>query len=137
MSTNEFDELDDMIEQNDLPYDEVEFDPDLVPEDGYFEKTAGKGSSKKSSRANKQPVLSEEDEKIESVDEVYWYVVHCYSGYENKVCHNLEQRIETMGMKDMIIITDIAIMAMTTTMMRMKYLPAGEEKLPKSSVRML
>jgi len=31
-----------------------------------------------------------------------WYVVHCYSGYENKVRHNLEQRIETMGMKDSI-----------------------------------
>jgi transcription termination/antitermination protein NusG len=31
-----------------------------------------------------------------------WYVVHCYSGYENKVRHNLEQRIDTMGMKDMI-----------------------------------
>jgi transcriptional antiterminator NusG len=29
-----------------------------------------------------------------------WYVIHCYSGYENKVRHNLEQRIETMGMKD-------------------------------------
>ncbi len=31
-----------------------------------------------------------------------WYVIHCYSGYENKVRYNLEQRIETMGMKDMI-----------------------------------
>lgn len=31
-----------------------------------------------------------------------WFVVHCYSGYENKVRHNLEQRIETMGMKDQI-----------------------------------
>lgn len=27
-----------------------------------------------------------------------WYVVHCYSGYENKVRHSIEQRIETMGM---------------------------------------
>lgn len=35
-------------------------------------------------------------------DERKWYVVHCYSGYENKVRHNLEQRIETMGMKDKI-----------------------------------
>jgi transcriptional antiterminator NusG len=35
-------------------------------------------------------------------DQSAWYVVHCYSGYENKVRHNLEQRIETMGMKDMI-----------------------------------
>ncbi len=31
-----------------------------------------------------------------------WYVVHCYSGYENKVRHNLEQRIESMGMKTQI-----------------------------------
>jgi len=31
-----------------------------------------------------------------------WYVVHCYSGYENKVRHNLEQRIESMGLKDRI-----------------------------------
>ena len=28
-----------------------------------------------------------------------WYIVHCYSGYEKKVQHNLEQRIESMGMK--------------------------------------
>jgi len=38
----------------------------------------------------------------ENVGEKAWYVVHCYSGYENKVRHNLEQRIETMGMKDKI-----------------------------------
>jgi transcriptional antiterminator NusG len=31
-----------------------------------------------------------------------WYVVHCYSGYENKVRHAIEQRIETMGMQDRI-----------------------------------
>lgn len=38
----------------------------------------------------------------EAEDGRKWYVVHCYSGYENKVRHNLEQRIETMGMKDKI-----------------------------------
>lgn len=31
-----------------------------------------------------------------------WFVIHCYSGYENKVRKNLEQRIETMNMKDKI-----------------------------------
>jgi transcriptional antiterminator NusG len=31
-----------------------------------------------------------------------WYVIHCYSGYEAKVRHNLEQRIETMQMQDQI-----------------------------------
>jgi transcriptional antiterminator NusG len=38
----------------------------------------------------------------EEADDRAWYVVHCYSGYENKVRHNLEQRIETMGMKNLI-----------------------------------
>jgi len=42
-----------------------------------------------------------EGEQTES-DGRAWYVVHCYSGYENKVRHNLEQRIESMGMKDKI-----------------------------------
>jgi transcription termination/antitermination protein NusG len=31
-----------------------------------------------------------------------WYVVHTYSGYENKVKANLEARVETMGMQDKI-----------------------------------
>ncbi len=34
--------------------------------------------------------------------EKLWYVIHCYSGYEKKVCHAIEQRIETMGMRDKI-----------------------------------
>ncbi len=42
------------------------------------------------------------DEADEPDDGRAWYVVHCYSGYENKVRHNLEQRIESMGMKDKI-----------------------------------
>ena len=31
-----------------------------------------------------------------------WYVVHTYSGYENKVKINLEQRIKSMGMENQI-----------------------------------
>jgi len=31
-----------------------------------------------------------------------WYVVHTYSGYENKVKMNLEKRVESMGMTDKI-----------------------------------
>jgi len=46
--------------------------------------------------------ISSEAESPTSEDGRAWYVVHCYSGYENKVRHNLEQRIETMGMKDQI-----------------------------------
>ena len=56
-----------------------------------------------------KPVATEDEDEFETEtvteaaeDGRAWYVVHCYSGYENKVRHNLEQRIETMGMKDMI-----------------------------------
>ncbi|MEH6906065.1 transcription termination/antitermination protein NusG [Neobacillus drentensis] len=31
-----------------------------------------------------------------------WYVLHTYSGYENKVKANLEKRVESMGMTDKI-----------------------------------
>ena len=57
--------------------------------------------------ATTEPVAEEQDiptapEPPEKEDDREWYVVHCYSGYENKVRHNLEQRIESMGMKDLI-----------------------------------
>lgn len=38
----------------------------------------------------------------ETPDERSWFVIHCYSGYEKKVKHSIEQRIETMGMADQI-----------------------------------
>jgi transcriptional antiterminator NusG len=51
-----------------------------------------------------QEIEEEPEEEVEEVplDDRKWYVIHCYSGYENKVRHNLEQRIETMGMKNKI-----------------------------------
>jgi transcriptional antiterminator NusG len=54
------------------------------------------------------PAVEETQEPAEAAepegpdDDRRWYVVHCYSGYENKVRHNLEQRIESMGMKSRI-----------------------------------
>jgi transcriptional antiterminator NusG len=36
---------------------------------------------------------------VEASVEPAWYVVHCYSGSEHKVKHNLEQRIASLGMQ--------------------------------------
>ena len=36
-----------------------------------------------------------------------WYVLHTYSGYENKVKKNLEIRIETMGLEDSVFAIEI------------------------------
>ncbi len=40
--------------------------------------------------------------KIDSTPKKHWYIVHVYSGYENKVKTNLEKRIEYMDMADKI-----------------------------------
>ncbi|MEO1645188.1 MAG: transcription termination/antitermination NusG family protein, partial [Chloroflexota bacterium] len=42
-----------------------------------------------------------DDLESDEVDK-HWYVVHCYSGYENKVEHAIQQRIETIVMRDRI-----------------------------------
>jgi transcriptional antiterminator NusG len=36
------------------------------------------------------------------MDDKNWYVIHTYSGYENKVKANLERRVESMAMEDKI-----------------------------------
>ncbi len=35
-------------------------------------------------------------------EEAKWYIVHTYSGYENKVASNLEKTIENRGLRDLI-----------------------------------
>src|SRR3954451_16200442 len=42
------------------------------------------------------------DGVVVSDDDKQWYVIHTYSGYENKVKTNLEHRIESMGVQDKI-----------------------------------
>ena len=42
-----------------------------------------------------------------------WYVVHTYSGYENRVKSDLEHRIETMGMQDRIFNIEIPVERVT------------------------
>jgi transcriptional antiterminator NusG len=58
--------------------------------------------SQKTTIYSPEPGSEEKLELTPEEGEKAWYVIHCYSGYENKVRHNLEQRIETMGMKDKI-----------------------------------
>lgn len=48
--------------------------------------------------------LAEEEKKesTETSEERRWYVIHTYSGYENKVKQNLEHRIDSMEMRNQI-----------------------------------
>ena len=52
-----------------------------------------------------EEVVTEEGQEVPKAsakNEKRWYIVHTYSGYENKVKSNLEKRIEYMNMSDRI-----------------------------------
>ncbi len=49
-----------------------------------------------------EEVVSQDSPKSSKSNEKRWYIVHTYSGYENKVKSNLEKRIEYMNMSDRI-----------------------------------
>lgn len=86
-----------MEEPKELPNESVDAEP--------VEKPARKTRTPKPRKqAAPVPQIGEDEmpSKEAMTNERSWYVVHCYSGYENKVRHNLEQRIDTMGMKDRI-----------------------------------
>ena len=79
---------------------------ELVPEEEREESvTEPEDESAPTVEAANEPIEETDaaEEVMEETDDGRgWYVVHCYSGYENKVRHNLEQRIESMGMKEKI-----------------------------------
>ena len=56
-----------------------------------------------------------------------WYVIHTYSGYENKVKANLEHRIESMNMAHKIF--DVFIPKETVTELKQGH--EREEGLPR------
>lgn len=47
-------------------------------------------------------VLQDDRDPSLDVPNKHWYVIHTYSGYENKVQTNLERRVDSMNMQDKI-----------------------------------
>ncbi|MGB9586261.1 MAG: transcription termination/antitermination protein NusG [Anaerolineales bacterium] len=89
-----------MVEVEDQEYQPEEINQETNPE--IEEEQKPSISATDEVEEEKDVALPSEGEEQTAGDGRAWYVVHCYSGYENKVRYNLEQRIETMGMKDMI-----------------------------------
>ena len=75
-------------------------DDDYDPEPVYLDDKPAASVEDDSGDEDLPPLLDIDDGKQDSGK--LWYVVHCYSGYENKVMHAIMQRIETMGMRDKI-----------------------------------
>jgi transcriptional antiterminator NusG len=106
---------------------EVDYDPDPIDLDDDRPSKKNKRGSKRAGKASPLPESEDfdilptlagdkpepqrvfvsghgdgEGVQITIDDEKQWYVIHCYSGYENKVRQSIEQRINTMGMHDKI-----------------------------------
>ena len=47
-------------------------------------------------------VEQEQVQEVQITDESLWYVIHTYSGYEDRVKKNLDLRVQTMDVKDKI-----------------------------------
>jgi transcriptional antiterminator NusG len=83
--------------------EEVEVSPETVEasEEAVEASTGTVEASLETMEAEAKEAVSAED------SDASWYVIHCYSGYENKVKYNLEQRIETMQMQDQIFAVEV------------------------------
>lgn len=75
---------------------------DMTPSPAEEEAVARAEAEEEALAGEPSPEPAEEESKAPAQDERRWYVVHSYSGYENKVKRNLEQRIESMNMRDKI-----------------------------------
>ncbi|MBV8148275.1 MAG: transcription termination/antitermination factor NusG, partial [Candidatus Eremiobacteraeota bacterium] len=86
-----------------------EITPAEISEDGASQPEAPEGDTPQSEVAPDEiahdEIAPEEVEPAAAAarrDNRNWFVVHTYSGYENKVKANLERRIHSMGMQDKI-----------------------------------
>jgi transcriptional antiterminator NusG len=93
----------DLLDENQTPADELEFEEALDEE----EEDQGEGTHlvKVLSEKNADKTISvsgDADRPAKRPPRRRWYIVHTYSGHENKVKVNLERRIESMNMQDKI-----------------------------------
>jgi transcriptional antiterminator NusG len=88
--------------------EDVDFDPEPIYLDETDQEIPDELPSERGERLGDiaeivgEGILGNGEDGDEPDDNRHWYVVHCYSGQENKVRHAIEQRIETMGMQDKI-----------------------------------
>jgi len=107
-------QLEEELEEPRPEIEEREPEQEALDEDVSVELDAQEPSAVIDEQAE-EPELSEEqaDEQMQEDQQAFeveeerkerqhWYVIHSYSGYENKVKKNLETRIESMGMQEFI-----------------------------------
>lgn len=70
---------------------------------------------------------TEEKTEDSALSKGHWYIIHTYSGHENKVAKSLKQRVESMGFEDRIF--DIIVPTRTTVRVSQGKKENVEEKI--------
>jgi transcriptional antiterminator NusG len=97
-TTNVVDKIDDIEETSQVEDTVVAEAAEVTDADETAE-----GETQVKPKAKVEGAVTDDEEYYDEDDEnVKWYVVHTYSGYENKVKANLEKIIENRGMQDLI-----------------------------------
>ena len=104
------DEFEEFEELDDYDYDDYEEEAELAEE---VEKAEEEGTAAVDDEADPQTAEETESESVFPAKEedivgdkskkAKWYVVHTYSGHENKVKVNIEKIVENRGMQDLVL----------------------------------
>jgi transcription termination/antitermination protein NusG len=98
--TDEMTDVSDMTETEQTASD-TEIETAAQPDGAETQPAARESEARQAARLSREAPRVDEltpDERTRK----QWYVIHTYSGYENKVKANLEHRIESMGVEDQI-----------------------------------
>jgi transcriptional antiterminator NusG len=74
---------------------------EITAEAGETAESTGAAEARQAARLSREAPQPDDPDADERTTK-QWYVIHTYSGYENKVKTNLEHRIESMGVEDQI-----------------------------------
>jgi transcriptional antiterminator NusG len=81
--------------------EEIEVPAAAAADEAGTAESAGTEEARQAARLSREAPQPEDPDAAERTTK-QWYVIHTYSGYENKVKTNLEHRIESMGVEDQI-----------------------------------
>lgn len=111
---NEFEEFVELEELEDDELDDLENDVEVEVEDEEPETDEEEDEDLTEAEESKEETLAEAEEASDRVTveedivgdkskKAKWYVVHTYSGHENKVKVNIEKIVENRGMQDLVL----------------------------------
>ena len=88
---------------NGAPAEEEILNKEVLKDENTAEESATDNIDENDEEKKKEALENLHFIKQEKTDEYHWYVIHVYSGYENKVMANIKKSVENRGLQDIIV----------------------------------